>query len=115
MKWIALCMSLVSLAACAARAPEAPPPVRSEAPAAGVSSLELVAEALQRGEIDEDAATLYRVYAVTDDSKLPPAYRGAAPIRDGTTILRSARDRYRTLTPETRALLRPYLYPKGEP
>jgi len=67
------------------------------------------------GELDEDTATVYRVFAVADDAKLPPQYRGALPIRDGTTILRSARDRYRNLRPETRALLRPYLYPKGEP
>lgn len=107
---------LFCLAGCAA--PGAGPgaaTVGPAAPVAGKSSLELVAEALQRGEIDEDTATLYRVFAVADDAKLPPSYRGALPIRDGATILRSARDRYRGLRPETRALLRPYLFPRGEP
>ncbi|MBI5014690.1 MAG: hypothetical protein HZB55_04270 [Deltaproteobacteria bacterium] len=116
MRTTLLPLVLVPFLACAARVP-APPrgdAAVSAAPVADRNSLELIADALQKGEIDEDTATLYRVFAVVGDEQLPPQFRGALPIRDGTTILRSARDRYRTLRPETRAALRPYLYPKGE-
>jgi hypothetical protein len=78
------------------------------------TSLQLVAESLTRGEIDEDTATLYRVYSVVDDSKLPSAYRGTAPIRDGTSVLREARSRYDSLRPETQVKLDPYLFPRGK-
>ena len=78
------------------------------------TSLQLIAEARQRGEIDDDAATLYRVYSVVDDSKLPPQYSGSLPMKDGTTVLRDAKSRFEALRPETREALRPYLFPKGE-
>ncbi len=79
------------------------------------SSLELIAEALERGEIDEDTAVLYRVYSVKDDAKLPARYRGVAPIRDGTPVLRDARGRYEGLRPETREALKPYLFERRTP
>jgi hypothetical protein len=74
----------------------------------------LIAEARQRGEIDDDAATLYRVYSVVDDSKLPAQYKGTLPLKDGTTVLREARSRYETLRPETQEALKPYLFPRGQ-
>ena len=76
------------------------------------TSLELITEAVERGELDPDTAVLYRVYAVTDDAKLPARYRGEAPIKDGTPVLRHARSRYDSLRPEIREALRPYLFPK---
>ena len=76
------------------------------------TSLELISEAVERGELDPDTAVLYRVYAVTDDTKLPARYRGEAPIKDGTLVLRHARSRYESLRPEIREALRPYLFPK---
>jgi hypothetical protein len=78
------------------------------------TSLQLVAESLVRGEIDEDTATLYRVYSVVDDSKLPAAYRSNAPIRDGTSVLREARSRYSSLRSEIQEELEPYLFPRGK-
>ena len=36
------------------------------------SSLQLISGALKSGEIDEDTATLYRVYSVFDEARLPP-------------------------------------------
>ena len=84
-------------------------------PRVEADTLQLIAEAVQRGDIDEDAATLYRVYAVKDAAKLPSEYRSAVPLRDGTPILRAAQARFGDLRPETQEALRPYLFPKGQP
>ena len=78
----------------------------------GKNSLQLIAEAEKGGSLDEDRATLYRVYAVVGDSALPEEFLGGAPIRDGTPVLRDARSRYDTLKPETQGRLRPYLFPE---
>ncbi len=88
---------------------------KSPAPSEPKSSLQLIAEALERGDIDEDTATLYRVYSVFDDSKLPAQYKGSAPIKDGTPVIRDARSRYDSLRPEVQEKLKPYLFPKGRP
>lgn len=106
----AIALFLLPLLACGS-------PLRSSngGPLSGQSSLYLIAEAVRRNEMDEDTAILYRVLAVLDDRKLPPAYRGTLPVRDGTTILRAARERYPTLPAETRAALAPYLCPQREP
>ena len=84
-------------------------------PRSDVDTLQLIAEAVQRGEIDPDTATLYRVYAVKNAAKLPPAYRSTVPLKDGTPILRDAQARFPKLRPEIQAELRPYLFPKGQP
>ncbi|MEW6486828.1 MAG: hypothetical protein AB1578_02815 [Thermodesulfobacteriota bacterium] len=91
--------------------PEAPAP----APRADKDSVQLIAEAVERGEIDADRAVLYRVYAVVGDAGLPPAFRSTVPLRDGTPILREARSRYDSLRPEIQAALDPYLFPRGKP
>ena len=88
------------------RAPQAPPEASS-----AKSSLELVGEALDRGDIDEDTATLYRVFAIVGDDRLPMAYRGGKPIRDGTPVMRDARSRYEGLRPDVREAIKPYLFP----
>lgn len=107
---IPVMLLLATLCCAMGRGPESPPrPVERK------SSLQLIAQALEKGEIDEDAATLYRVYSVFDDSKLPPGYRGTVPVKDGTPVLRDARSRYDSLRPETQEALRPYLFPKGRP
>jgi hypothetical protein len=92
------------------RVPQGPPSAAAEQK----SSLQLISGALKSGEIDEDEATLYRVYSVFDESKLPPEYRGKAPIKDGTPVLRDARSRFDSLRPETQDVLRPYLFPRGQ-
>jgi hypothetical protein len=109
---LAVPILLVFVAAATACALGRPP----EAPAdQAKTSLQLIAEGVEQGKIDQDTATLYRVYAVTDESKLPAQYRGSAPIRDGTTVLREARSQYDQLRPETQKALKPYLFPRGEP
>jgi len=84
-------------------------------PRSDKDSIQLIAEAVQRGEIDPDTATLYRVYAVVDDRKLPPEYRSTVSLRDGTPVLRDARSRYDGLRPDIREKLDPYLFPRGKP
>lgn len=107
---LVLCVFLISCrAAVQASAAGAEPPTT-----AAKTSLQLIAEASERGEIDGDQATLYAVYAVKASQKLPLQYRGTAPMKDGTAVLRVARDRFPTLRPEIQDLLRPYLFPKGE-
>lgn len=103
--------ALLALAAgCTAGSSVEPP----RDPQAGVSSLELIARAAERGEIDSDTATLYRVFAVVGDERLPRRYRGDAPIRDGTSVLRDARSRFDELGAEVQAELEPYLFPRGQ-
>ncbi|GAB4261863.1 MAG: hypothetical protein Kow0092_11730 [Deferrisomatales bacterium] len=76
------------------------------------SSLQLIAEAVDAGRIDEDTATLYRVYAAVAEEKLPAEYRGSVPMRDATPVLREARSRYDRLRPEIQDAVRPYLFPR---
>ena len=103
--WIALVLGLCGTAqAMGGRPGRDPQPV---------TSLDLIARAEERGELAPDTAVLYRVYAVLDEEKLPAKYRGTAPIKDGTPVLRHARSRYEDLRPEIREALRPYLFPKG--
>lgn len=107
-----IAVALVLLAGSAhalGRSPESPPGDRVEK-----TSLQLIAEALEEGRIDGDTATVYQVYAVVDDDKLPPEYRGTLPIKDGTPVLRHARSRYEELGPDAREALRPYLFPRGD-
>lgn len=78
------------------------------------SSLELIAVALTRGELDEDTAVLYRVYTVVAEDQLPERFRGGGGgPRDGTPILQEARGRYENLRPEIQDALKPYLFPRG--
>ncbi len=107
--WVAAALCLVPVGGRAmGTAPEPRPP-------ADRSPLELIAEAREAGTLDPDTAVLYEVYAVKDRDRLPLQFRGERPIRDGTPVLRSARDRYDQLRPEIREALRPYLFPKGRP
>ena len=107
---IAALILVLGAQACALGNTSSCPPSGGEA-----DTLQLIAEAVQRGEIDEDEATLCRVYAVKDAAKLPAAYRSTVPLRDGTPILRAALARFEALRPETQEALRPYLFPKGQP
>ena len=80
---------------------------------AAQTSLQLIATAVEAGEIDADTAVEYRVYSVKADDKLPERYRGGRPMKDATGVLRQARARYPDLTSDVQERLRPYLYPEG--
>jgi len=85
---------------------------RAPAPPEGATSLDRIARAVNAGEIDPDTATLYRVFAVVGDERLPQRFRGDVPIRDGTPVLREARSRFPRLRPDVQEALRPYLFPE---
>ena len=108
-----LSLTLLALAPAACALGDHPPAVPREEHREAKSSLRLIGEALERGEIDEDTATLYRVYSVFDESKIPAHFRGDAPMKDATPVLRDARGRFDALRPETKEALRPYLFPPG--
>lgn len=90
-------------------------PVAAPAPRTDADSVQLIAEAVRRGDLDADTAVLYRVYAVLDTAKLPAEYRSTRPIKDGTPFLRDARARYPSLRPPVQAELKPYLFPRESP
>lgn len=118
--WACLGVAVWVAGACALGArPDAQPGGPATAPIpeprSDKDSVQLVAEAVRRGEIDPDQAVLYRVYAVMDHERLPPQFRSTVPLRDGTPILREARSRYPELRPEVREALDPYLFPGGRP
>jgi hypothetical protein len=107
---------LLPLVAAAAIACGTARPGATEVPAPGAkTSLELIADAAARGELDADTAVLYRVYAVKDASKLPAPYRSSRPAKDGTAVLREAQAKFGELRPDVQQAVRPYLFPKGEP
>ena len=85
-----------------------PPPANAEK-----TSLQLIAEAVEAGELEPDRAVEYRVYAALDEEKLPQQYRGGRPMRDATGVLRQARGRFPELEPDAQERLRPYLFPRG--
>ncbi|MBI2912388.1 MAG: hypothetical protein HYY03_00530 [Chloroflexi bacterium] len=79
---------------------------------AAPSSFDLIDEALAAGTIDEETALVYKVYAVFGDGRLPLQYRGydggGPPDGGGVAITQAMLD---TASPETRALLAPFLIP----
>jgi len=81
---------------------------------ADLTSLQLIAAAVEAGEIDEDTAVEFRVYSVKADDRLPERYRGGRPSKDATGVLRQARARYPELRPEVQERLQPYLFPRGQ-
>ncbi len=107
MRILGLVLAAVGLWAWGAMAMGSAPEPRAEA-----TSLDLISRAESAGEIDPDTATLYRVFAVVGDERLPQRFRGNVPIRDGTPVLRKARSRFPRLRPDVQEALRPYLFPK---
>jgi len=64
------------------------------------SSPDLIDRAQEVGTIDNERANLYRVYALTNDARLPAAYESSTPF-DGTLELRQARRELRRMEPGT--------------
>jgi hypothetical protein len=85
--------------------------------AAGTSntSFELIEQALARGEIDEETALVYKVFAVYLDPRLPARFIGDdSRVRD-TLITAEVGARWSSLSPATQALLAPFLLPPAAP
>jgi plastocyanin len=86
---IAVVALLVSSALGAAATPEEPP-ATGAAPTAGLSTPQLIEQAVAQGSLDQDLANLYLAYALADHAKLPAAYVSAVPW-DGTLPLHHLR------------------------
>jgi hypothetical protein len=74
------------------------------------TSDELIAAALKRGEIDQQTALLYHVFASFRDPRLPPQYRGARSSGTSRAYDTAARALSR-LTPQAQAALRGFAVP----
>ncbi len=75
------------------------------------SSFELIDRALARGEINEEAALIYQVFATLGDERLPARFRGDnSGIIDSDAVSEATR-RFADLSPATRETLVPFLVP----
>lgn len=76
-----------------------------------LSSFELIDQAQARGEIDDETALIYHVFAAFGDSRLPATFHGDnRGIIDSDAVV-EARLRYASLSPAARATLGPFLIP----
>jgi len=76
-----------------------------------LTSDQLIDAALERGEISEETALVYKVYVVFVDSRLPARFRGDdRTVIDGDTV-KAAMEQYASLSPSAQATLAPYLIP----
>jgi hypothetical protein len=71
----------------------------------------LIDEAESSGAISSETAMLYRVYALFSDTRLPVQYRGTDPELEDSLYLGEVIERFNSLSPETQALIRPFLIP----
>jgi PKD repeat protein len=72
------------------------------------SSLELIEEAYLRGELDYEAALIYKVYSVFAPDRLPPQFRSDTPSRGATLVLAEVLNAWDSLSTETKILLREF-------
>jgi hypothetical protein len=79
------------------------------APPPTPTSEQLIEAALARGEIDEETALVYKVFALFGDERLPPAYRGDDSLVDDSDALQEAAERLDSLSPQAQAMLEPFL------
>jgi hypothetical protein len=84
-----------------------------DATAEPVTSDDFIREALEAGEITDEEAVLYGVYALFGDPRLPEAYRGEWT--DSTDAIEAAREGLDGYSEETRAALLPYLVRPSDP
>lgn len=75
------------------------------------SSLQLIAQAVQAGQLTEAQALMYRVQAVVGDAALPAQYHGNDAGLDGSTVMAEIVAKLATLPAATQAQLQPYLLP----
>ena len=76
----------------------------------GRSAFTVIDQALADGEIDEETAILYRVYAAFGDDRLPNEL-DVGGLMDAGAVLRDARERFDTLSPEAQQAIGPYFIP----
>ncbi len=79
------------------------------------SSFQLIDEALSEGEMDEETALTYKVFATFGDERLPAKFRGDDTGRDSTLLMTKLASTFDTLSPAAQATLQPFLLTPPEP
>jgi hypothetical protein len=87
----------------------------SRAKAHGPASLDLIAAAEKKGELDLDTAWTYRFQALFEPELLPARFQSPTPLVCGTGVMRDFQGVRSRLRPETLANLRPYLVRPDDP
>lgn len=72
------------------------------------ASAQLIAKALADGDIDDETALVYRVYAIFGDPRLPAPYQGDDSNVPDSMVMGEVAGRLATLSPENRAILEPF-------
>jgi hypothetical protein len=76
------------------------------------SGIDLIDEALEKGNIDEETALLYKIFHAFDDDRLPAAYSSGFGTDDFRThITKKAGYLYESLSPEVQLTIGPFLVP----
>jgi len=95
---------IASLATAEPRRHAASPPVAE-------TSESLIADALQRGEIDADTALMYGIFADFGDPRLPAQFRGTVTSDFDSTSAAEAVARWDSLSPSVQQAIAPFLIP----
>lgn len=111
-----LILSLLAACAPPKETPQAPtstisPPVENSPLPAGPLSAELIDDALLSGEISEETALIYKVFADFSDPRLPAEFQGAQRTFGDSHIIDEVQARWDQLTPAAQDALRPFLVP----
>ena len=86
-------------------------PLVSNNHALPLTSEQLIDAALERGDISEETALVYKVYVVFGDSRLPARFRGDDRVAIDGDNVKAAMAQYSSLSPSAQAILAPYLIP----
>lgn len=94
----------------ATRSGPTPPPTATR-PADATTSLQRIDEAAAAGTIDGDTATVFKLYAIFGDARLPNEYRGVPDPESGAgeSFLREVRARFASMTPALQDAVGPFL------
>src|ERR1043166_3049873 len=104
-----LTLSLLLIATIAAAS--TPPRRHAAVPPTAKTSDTLIADALQRGEIDADTALMYRVFADFGDPRLPSRFQGDVPPEFDSTSTAEAVARWDSLPAPVQDAIGPFLVP----
>ena len=89
---------------------DAPPPIDYSTE----SSEDLIDAALDRGELDELTALVYKVFALFGDDRLPAEYAADGDMH-GTPIMKELAYRYDELSAQAQEWMRPFMLPPDDP
>jgi len=81
----------------------------------GETSLQLIDSGLAAGELDEETALLYKMYAVFGDDALPEQYRSDKKFRNSDDVVAEARLKMDTLSAGTKEKLAPFFKRPDDP